>query len=204
MDDSLTNVVPKDQVMLHKLGGAPECHAPELAQELRAAKAEVGACTRTLLTHAHVHPLPCAWAVLVARELCEGSGGIFQLQPLRHDATLMLGPASSLLNRLSVLLLWFVVCRSVLRGCVLPSSPPMSWAPLPTASSLAAQWCRGLTCPAFLVSIHTVCTFYCPDLLPPSQVLLFANSLAALAVVLLSSSVVCDYFIACSPRSVAS
>jgi hypothetical protein len=87
MDDSLTNVVPKDQVMLHKLGGAPECHAPELAQELRVAKAEVGACTRTLLTHALVHPLPCAWAVLVARELCESSGGIFQLQPLRHDAT---------------------------------------------------------------------------------------------------------------------
>ena len=62
--------------MLHKLGGAPECHAPELAQELRAAKAEVGACTRTLLTHAHVHPLPCAWAVLVARDLCESSGGV--------------------------------------------------------------------------------------------------------------------------------
>jgi len=62
--------------MLFKLGGAPECHAPELAQELRAAKAEVGACTRTLLTHAHVHPLPCAWAVLVARELCEGSVGV--------------------------------------------------------------------------------------------------------------------------------
>jgi hypothetical protein len=148
MDDSLTNVVPKDQVMLHKLGGAPECHAPELAQELRAAKAEVGACTRTLLTHAHVHPLSCAWAVLVARELCESNSGIFHLQPRRHDATLMLGPVSSLLNRLSVLLLLFVVCRSVLRGCVLPSSPPMSWAPLPTASSLAAQWRRGLTCPA--------------------------------------------------------
>jgi len=71
------------------------------------------------------------------------------------------------------------VCRSVLRGCVLPSSPPMSWAPLPTASSLAAQWCRGLTCPAFLVSFPIICTFYCPDLLPRTQVLLFANSLAA-------------------------
>ena len=169
--------------MLHKLGGAPECHAPELAQELRAAKAEVGACTRTLLTHAHVHPLPCAWAVLVARELCEGSGGIFQLQPLRLDATFMLGPVSTLLNRESVLLLWFVVCRSVLRGCVLPSSPPMSWAPLPTASSLAAQWCRGLTFPAFQTCTLTSCTFYCPDLLPPTQVLLVANSLAALALV---------------------
>jgi hypothetical protein len=191
MDDSLTNVVPKDQVMLHKLGGAPECHAPELAQELRAAKAEVGACTRTLLTHAHVHPLSCAWAVLVARELCESSVGIFQLQPLRHDATLMLGPASSLLNRSAVAFcLLSVVCRSVLRGCVLPSSPPMSWAPLPTASSLAAQWCRGLTCPAFQTCTLTSCTSYCPGLLPPTQVLLFVNSLSAL--VLLSSSVVCD------------
>ena len=200
-DDSLTSDVSRKEVMLFKLGGAPECHAPELAQELRAAKAEVGACTRTLLTHAHVHPLPCAWAVLVARELCESSGGIFQLQPLRHDATLTLGPASSLLNRLSVLLLWFVVRRSVLCGCVLPSSPPMSWAPLPTASSLAAQWCRGLTFPAFQTCTLTSCTFYCPDLLPPTQVLLVANSLAAL--VLLSSSVLCDLVSACSPRSAA-
>jgi sarcosine oxidase gamma subunit len=59
-DDSLTSDMSKKEVMLFKLGGAPECHAPELAQELRAAKAEVGACTRTLLTHAHVHLFPCA------------------------------------------------------------------------------------------------------------------------------------------------
>lgn len=44
LDDSLTNVVPKDQLTSYKLGGAPECHAPELAQELKAAKAEVRCC----------------------------------------------------------------------------------------------------------------------------------------------------------------
>ena len=77
------------------------------------------------------------------------------------------------------------MCRSVLRGCVLPSSPPMSWAPLPTASSLAAQWCRGLTCPAFQTCTLTSCTSYCPDLLPPTQVLLVANSLSSLSTCLL-------------------
>ncbi len=49
LDDSLTNVVPKDQLTSYKLGGATECHAPELAVELRDAKAEVGACTRAAL-----------------------------------------------------------------------------------------------------------------------------------------------------------
>ncbi len=42
MDDTLTNVIPKDQVMMQKLAGALECRAPELTQELRDARFEVG------------------------------------------------------------------------------------------------------------------------------------------------------------------
>jgi hypothetical protein len=59
----------------------------------------------------------------------------------------------------------FAACarRGVLPACVSPSSRPMSSAPLPTASSLAAQWCRGLACPVFLVSIPTICTRCCPN-----------------------------------------
>jgi hypothetical protein len=41
VDDSLVNVVPKDQIMLFKLSGATECHAPELEAELRRARKEV-------------------------------------------------------------------------------------------------------------------------------------------------------------------
>jgi hypothetical protein len=37
------NVVPKDQIMLFKLSGATECHAPELEAELRRARTEVRA-----------------------------------------------------------------------------------------------------------------------------------------------------------------
>ena len=91
------------------------------------------------------------------------------------------------------------MCRSVLRGCVLPSSPRMSWAPLPTASSLAAQWCRGLTCPAFQTCTLTSCTFYCPDLLPPTQVLLVANSLSALVLLCTLRLVHCMLSTLCGP-----
>ena len=83
LDDSLTNVVPKDQLTSYKLGGAPECHAPELAQELRDAKAEVGAAS-IVTKHAcfkrtrhFASPLPCAVASVVYRfvvwVLCRGS-----------------------------------------------------------------------------------------------------------------------------------
>ena len=52
IDATLTNVVPKDQLTSYKLGGATECHAPELALELRNAKSEAGgrvACGLTAL-----------------------------------------------------------------------------------------------------------------------------------------------------------
>ncbi len=85
VDDSLTSDVPKKEVMLFKLGGAPECHAPELAQELRAAKAEVGDPSLLVARlHAVVQSdsLPCAEACrvlsvkpfLLARHLIGGNG----------------------------------------------------------------------------------------------------------------------------------
>ncbi len=37
----MVNVVPKEEVMFFSVKGAPECHAPELALELRQAKIEV-------------------------------------------------------------------------------------------------------------------------------------------------------------------
>lgn len=41
LDESLTNEVPKVQLTSFTLAGASECHAPELLQELKEAKAEV-------------------------------------------------------------------------------------------------------------------------------------------------------------------
>ncbi len=42
IDDTLTSVIPKEALMAFKLTGALECRAPELIQELRDAKLEVG------------------------------------------------------------------------------------------------------------------------------------------------------------------
>ena len=103
--------------MSYSLGGARECHAPELSRELQLAKVEVGA----------------------------GLGSAAPVQPRFPPAVTSLRFVNhTVVASLPELHLFVVDCvyRSALPVCASPSSPPTSLEPSRTASSLVVPWCR--------------------------------------------------------------